>query len=85
MIHNMRARLQINETVTPTEWQADNIETAAKRKGAEGEFITFKGQHIFSNTDVVLMNADESPEHTVLTADTVTVKAATPITDEVGL
>ena len=85
IIHGMRARLQINETVTPTEWQADNIETAAKRKGAEGEFITFKGQHIFSNTDVVLMNADESPEHTVLKADTVTVKAATPITDEVGL
>ena len=85
MIHGMRARLQINETVEPTEWQADNIETAAKRKGAEGEFITFKGQHIFSNTDVVLMDADNAPEHVVLKADTLTVKAATPITDEVGL
>ena len=85
MIHGMRARLQINETVEPTEWQADNIETAAKRKGAEGEFITFKGQHIFSNTDVVLMDNDNAPEHVVLKADTLTVKAATPITDEVGL
>ena len=85
VIHGMRARLQINETVEPNEYQADNIETAAKRKGADGDFITFKGQYIFSNTGVVLMNGDETPEHTVLKADTVSVKAATPISDEVGL
>jgi|TARA_R110000822_G_scaffold60323_1_gene150383 hypothetical protein len=85
MIHGMRARLQINETVVPTEYQADNIDTAAKRKGASGDFITFKGQHIFSNTDVVLMKGDDAPEHTVLKADSVSIKAATPVTDEVGL
>jgi hypothetical protein len=84
-IHDMRMRLQIQETVEPNEWQADNIETAAKRKGADGDFITHKGQYIFSNTNVVLMKGNEAPEHTVLTADSVAVKAATPIVDEVGL
>jgi len=31
------------------------------------------------------MKGNETPEHTVLTADSVAVKAATPIVDEVGL
>lgn len=60
-----RIRVQITETVTPTPWQSDNKERAAKRRGAEGEFITHKGQHIFSNTDVVL----GEPKHTFLEAD----------------
>ena len=83
----MRMRLQINETVEPTEWQAENIDTAAKRKGADGEFITCKGEKIFSNTNIVLMNGDENPEHTVLTADSapVAATASAKIKDEVGL
>ena len=86
-IHGMRMRLQIQETVEPNEWQADNIETAAKRKGADGDFITHKGQYIFSNTNVVLMNGDDNPEHVVLTADTapVTATVGAKIMDEVGL
>lgn len=86
-INGMRMRLQINETVEPTEWQAENIDTAAKRKGADGEFITCKGEKIFSNTNVVLMNGDENPEHTVLTADSapVAATASAKIKDEVGL
>ena len=86
-IQDMRLRLQINETVEPTEWQAENTDTAAKRKGAEGEFIKHKGQYIFSNTEVVLMKKGESPAHTVLTADTASVAApaSAKIMDEVGL
>ena len=86
-INGMRMRLQINETVEPTEWQVENIDTAAKRKGADGEFITCKGEKIFSNTNVVLMNGDENPEHTVLTADSapVAATASAKIKDEVGL
>ena len=86
-ISGMRMRLQINETVEPTEWQAENIDTAAKRKGADGEFIKHKGQFIFSNTNVVLMNGDDTPEHVVLTADTAPVAATVgaKIMDEVGL
>ena len=86
-IQDMRLRLQINETVEPTEWQAENIDTAAKRKGAEGDFIKHKGQYIFSNTEVVLMKKGENPEHTVLTADSapVAATASAKIKDEVGL
>jgi len=86
-IQGMRLRLQINETVTPTEWQAENTDTAAKRKGAEGDFIKHKGQYIYSNTGVVLMKKGENPEHTVLTADTapVAATASAKIMDEVGL
>lgn len=86
-ISGMRMRLQINETVEPTEWQAENIDTAAKRKGADGEFIKHKGQFIFSNTNVVLMNGDDTPEHVVLTADAAPVAATVgaKIMDEVGL
>lgn len=86
-INGMRMRLQINETVEPTEWQAENIDTAAKRKGADGEFIKHKGQFIFSNTNVVLMNGDDTPEHVVLTADAAPVAATVgaKIMDEVGL
>ena len=86
-IHGMRMRLQINETVEPTEWQAENIDTAAKRKGADGDFIKHKGQFIFSNTEVVLMNGDDNPEHIVLTADAapVAATAGAKIMDEVGL
>ena len=86
-VTDMRLRLQINETVEPTEWQAENTDTAAKRKGAEGDFIKHKGQYIFSNTGVVLMKKGENPEHTVLTADTASVAApaSAKIMDEVGL
>lgn len=86
-INGMRMRLQISETVEPTEWQAENIDTAAKRKGADGEFIKHKGQFIFSNTNVVLMNGDDTPEHTVLTADAAPVAATVgaKIMEEVGL
>ena len=86
-IQDMRLRLQINETVEPTEWQAENIDTAAKRKGADGDFIKHKGQYIYSNTGVVLMKKGENPEHTVLTADTapVAATASAKIMDEVGL
>jgi len=86
-IQEMRLRLQINETVEPTEWQAENIDTAAKRKGADGDFIKHKGQFIFSNTNVVLMNGDDTPEHVVLTADAAPVAATVgaKIMDEVGL
>lgn len=70
-----RMRVQIVETTTPTEWQTDNLERAAKRKGADGEFITHKGQYIFSNGDVVL----GEPKHTFLEADTVSAVSTSGI------
>lgn len=50
-------KVQIEETVTPTDWQASNIETAAKRRGKDGDFITHQGMYIFANTRVVFNKA----------------------------
>ena len=55
-------RVVINETVEPTAYQIDNIETAAKSKGKDGEFITHKGKYIFSNTSIEWVKADSSEE-----------------------
>lgn len=58
-------RVQITETVEPTEWQMENLEASAKRKGKDGDFITHKGMYIFANTKVVF----GEPKHTFLEAD----------------
>jgi hypothetical protein len=51
-------KVQIIETVVPTDYQEDNIESTAKRKGADGDFCTHKGMYIFSNSTVVLNTAN---------------------------
>ena len=58
-------KVQVNETVAPTDWQAANIDTAAKRRGKDGAFITHKGMYIFANTSVVFDKAS----HVFLEAD----------------
>ena len=64
-------RVQIRETVEPNEWQSENVEKAAKRRGAEGPFITHKSFYIFSNPTVVLADEDEVIEHQTLEPDAV--------------
>ena len=58
-------RVQVTETTEPTEWQAMNLETAAKRRGKDGEYITHQGMYIFANTSMVY----GEPKHTFLEAD----------------
>ena len=58
-------KVQVEETVTPTDWQANNIDTAAKRRGKDGDFITHQGMYIFANTRVVFNKAT----HVFLEAD----------------
>lgn len=60
-----RLRLQITETVTPTDWDLANLDRAAKRKGADGEFIKHNGNYIFTRAEIVVNN----PVHTFLTPD----------------
>jgi len=59
-------RVQVTETVEPSEYQATNLDSAAKRKGKDGDFITNDGMYIFANTDVVF----GEPTHTFLQPDT---------------
>ena len=72
-IDGTRCRVLISETTEATEWQLDNRNKAAKRKGKDGDFITHEGNYIFSNTSVVL--SDTAPSHTILTPDNTTLKA----------
>ena len=75
-INGKRLRLQITETITPrSEWDTENIEAAAKRKGKNGDFITHKGYHIFTMTDMVL----SEPKHTFLEADQTQTTKFAPI------
>jgi len=60
-----RLRLQITETITPTDWDLANLDRAAKRKGADGDFIKHNGNYIFTRSEVVVNN----PSHTFLTPD----------------
>ena len=81
-------KVEIAETVEPTDWQAQNLDTAAKRRGADGAFITHKGMYIFANTRIAFHKAN----HVMLEADapsTVTRSAGIPVgvnplTGEIG-
>ena len=57
--------VQVNESTEPSEYQSMNIETAAKRRGKDGDFITHQGMYIFANTQVVSGEA----QHTFLESD----------------
>ena len=75
-----RFRLQINETTQGTQYQLDNIETSAKRRGKDGEFITNEGNYVFSNTEIVMINKNENVTHTYLETDS---QAITKVEDKV--
>mgnify|MGYP003650950272 CR=1 FL=1 len=67
-------RVQIQETLEPTDYQAANVETAAKRKGKNGEFITHNEEYIFTNATIVF----NEPEDMYLETDTLAVVTSTP-------
>ena len=77
-----RFRVQINETVEGTQWQINNADVAAKRRGKGGDFITNNGEYIYSNGDIVLANVGDKVEHTYLTADTETIESAQKVVKE---
>lgn len=77
-VHQLK--VEIVETVEPTEYQAANLSTSAKRKGKDGDFITHKGMYIFANTRVVYDKAN----HILLEAD-ITSKTASGIPAGVNL
>jgi hypothetical protein len=70
-VNGFRLRVEIRETTEGTDYQLENVDSAAKRRGADGDFITHKGNYIFSNTVVVPYKEGEEPSHTILKADTV--------------
>jgi hypothetical protein len=71
-LNGFELRVQIEETLEGTEWQLQNIETSAKRRGKDGEYITHNGKYIFSNTRVVPLKKGVEPKHVLLQADAAT-------------
>jgi hypothetical protein len=80
-INGTRLRVIVDETTEPTEWQADNLERSAKRKGKNGAFITNNGDYIFSNTEVILTDKDTDTMHVFLAPDNTTIVAKSPAVD----
>ena len=62
-------RVQIVETTEANDWQAANVQTAAKRKGRDGEYIMHDGEYIFTNASIVFTE----PQDVYLKADTTPV------------
>ena len=74
VVNDQRCRIIITETITPTDWQADNIEKSAKRKGKDGEFMTHDSNYIFVNSRLVLTNENTKNEHTFLDLDKISMQ-----------
>ena len=70
-MEGVRCRILVQETTEGTEYQIDNLDKSAKRRGKDGEFITHQGSYIFSNTIVTLTDeVDTTDRHDFLEADT---------------
>tara|TARA_R110002033_G_C3758773_1_gene226983 strand:+ start:32 stop:619 length:588 start_codon:yes stop_codon:yes gene_type:complete len=68
-MYDKRCRIVVSETLKGTEWQLENLEKSAKRKGKDGEYITHDGNYIFANTDVILTNESTDALHVYLEPD----------------
>lgn len=85
------ARVQVRESLKPTDYEAANIETTAKRRGKDGDFITHNGQYIFSRTLVTAYPKGAQVPHIKLQADSVSeegIKVPTKkqsVVNEVGM
>lgn len=53
LYNGKRMHIEIVETVRGTEYEIENIETRAKRAGADGPILTHQGHPIFTHTRIV--------------------------------
>jgi hypothetical protein len=63
-------KVEVAETTQPTEYQLNNIETSAKRRGKDGAYCTHQGLYIFANTRMAFHKAN----HVFLAMDAVETK-----------
>tara|TARA_R110002020_G_scaffold323128_2_gene538938 strand:- start:142 stop:789 length:648 start_codon:yes stop_codon:yes gene_type:complete len=71
----IRTRVQIVESITPNSYQAEDVESRCKRKGADGDKILHKGNMIFRNSNIVACPGDTAAVNTFLDSDTQPVTA----------
>jgi hypothetical protein len=77
-------KVEIRETTEATEWQADNLDTAAKRRGKDGAYCTHKGLHIFSNAFIAFNKANHvflEMDAVEKTTSTKSISAVTSVND----
>jgi hypothetical protein len=89
-IKGHRLRVVVQETTTPKDdYQKDNVETTAKRRGKDGDIITYNGKPIFSNTVLLPLAKGQEAPHKFLQSDAVDseVKSTSDdlIQDEIGM
>lgn len=65
-------KVEVVETTQPTEYQLNNIETSAKRRGKDGAYCTHQGLYIFANTRMAFHKAN----HVFLAMDAVETKSS---------
>lgn len=65
-------KVEVVETTQPTEYQLNNIETSAKRRGKDGAYCTHQGLYIFANTRMAFHKAN----HVFLAMDAVESKSS---------
>ena len=58
-------RVQIVESMEADDYRAARVETTAKRKGRDGDFILHKGEYIFTYSNIVF----NEPNDVFLKAD----------------
>jgi len=64
--------MEINETVEPDAYQAENAEATCKTAGKGGDPVTHEGQLVWRNTEIILeFEGDEDTKavHTLLKSD----------------
>jgi hypothetical protein len=66
-------KVEVAETTSANEYQADNVATAAKRRGKDGAYCTHKGMYIFANTRIAFNKAN----HVFLEMDAVASSTST--------
>jgi hypothetical protein len=68
-------KVEVVETTEPTDWQEANKDTAAKRRGKDGDFCYHNGKEIYANTRIAFNKAN----HVFLAMDDAKVTA--PVSD----
>jgi len=64
-------KVEVVETTEPTDWQEANKDTAAKRRGKDGDFCYHNGKEIYANTRIAFNKAN----HVFLAMDDAKVTA----------
>ena len=66
---------QIIETLIPNDYQAEDLESRCKRKGADGDKILHQGNMIFRNANIIASVGDKAAANVFLAADKIPVTA----------